>query len=117
VVELPCAADCCPCVENLRTVLPSTVGIRDGAVQLVSTLGSARLGGGGGVAQECSKGTYVRSLVFDIGRALGTAAHMTALRRERIGQYDIKDAWEVEPLADLIHAQRQGFVEAQEGTA
>jgi hypothetical protein len=33
VVELPFAADCCPCVEKLRTVLPLTVGIRDGVVQ------------------------------------------------------------------------------------
>ena len=41
VVELPWAADSCPCVEKLRTVLPFTVGIRDGVVQLVSTLGSA----------------------------------------------------------------------------
>jgi hypothetical protein len=41
VVELPWAADCCPCVEKLRTVLPFTVDIRDGAVHLVSTLGSA----------------------------------------------------------------------------
>jgi hypothetical protein len=40
VVELPFAVDCCPC-EKLRTVLPFTVGIRDSAVQLVSTLGSA----------------------------------------------------------------------------
>jgi hypothetical protein len=31
----------CPCVEKLRTVLPLTVGIRDGVVQLVSILGSA----------------------------------------------------------------------------
>jgi hypothetical protein len=37
VAELPFAADCCPCVEKLRTVLPPTVGIRDGAVQLVLT--------------------------------------------------------------------------------
>jgi hypothetical protein len=41
VVELPFAADWCPCVEKLRTVLPITVGIREGVVQLVSTLGSA----------------------------------------------------------------------------
>ena len=41
VVELPFAAGCCPCVEKLRAVLPLTVGIRDGAVQMVSTLGSA----------------------------------------------------------------------------
>jgi hypothetical protein len=40
VVELPFAAGCCPCVERLRTVLPVTVGTRDGAVQLVSTFGS-----------------------------------------------------------------------------
>jgi hypothetical protein len=40
VDELPFAADWCPCVEKLRTVLPFTVGIRDSAVQLVSTLGS-----------------------------------------------------------------------------
>jgi hypothetical protein len=32
VVELPFAADCCPCVEKLRTVLLVTVGIRDGVV-------------------------------------------------------------------------------------
>ena len=38
--ELPFAADCCPCVRKLRTVLPLTVGIRDGVVRLVSTLGS-----------------------------------------------------------------------------
>jgi hypothetical protein len=38
VVELPWAADCCPCVEKLRAVLPLTVvGIRDSAVQLVLT--------------------------------------------------------------------------------
>jgi hypothetical protein len=40
MVELPWAADGCPWVGKLRTVLPLTVGIRDGAVQLVSTLGS-----------------------------------------------------------------------------
>jgi hypothetical protein len=37
VVELPWAADSCPWVEKLRTVLPLTVGLRDGAVQLVLT--------------------------------------------------------------------------------
>jgi hypothetical protein len=35
VVELPWDADCCPCVEELRTVVPLTVGFRDGAVHLV----------------------------------------------------------------------------------
>jgi hypothetical protein len=49
VDELPWAEDCCPCV--VEATLPFTVGIRDGVVQLVSTLGSvvisarAELGG------------------------------------------------------------------------
>jgi hypothetical protein len=37
VVELPWAADSCPCVEKLRTVFPFGVGIRDSVVQLVLT--------------------------------------------------------------------------------
>jgi hypothetical protein len=43
-VELPFAAGCCPCVGKLRTVLPLTAGIRDGAVQLVLTHQRGRSG-------------------------------------------------------------------------
>lgn len=35
----------------------------------------------------CSKGTYIRALARDIGEALGSGAHLTALRRTRVGQY------------------------------
>jgi len=41
----------------------------------------------------CSKGTYVRSLVNDIGMRLGCGACLTALRRTRIGPYGVDDAW------------------------
>jgi len=41
---------------------------------------------------DVSSGTYIRSLVEDIGRELGTGAYMTALRRTRVGEYDLKDA-------------------------
>ncbi len=41
----------------------------------------------------CSKGTYIRSLVRDVGNKLGTGAVMTALRRERIGRYDVSGAY------------------------
>jgi len=68
-------------------------------------------------AQECSKGTYIRSLVYDIGRVLATCAHMTARRRERSGEHRIADAWEVEALAALIYAQRRQFIEVQEAKA
>ena len=49
VVRLPFAAECCPCVDKLRTVLPFAVGIRDGVVHSVSTLGSAVISHGLGV--------------------------------------------------------------------
>jgi tRNA pseudouridine55 synthase len=41
---------------------------------------------------RCSKGTYVRSLAFDLGRALGVGAHVTALRRTRSGPFGLADA-------------------------
>lgn len=36
---------------------------------------------------SCSKGTYIRSLAFDFGKSLGSGAHLTALRRTRIGDH------------------------------
>lgn len=38
---------------------------------------------------KCSKGTYIRSLAFDFGKALGSGAHLTALRRTKIGDYSV----------------------------
>ena len=46
----------------------------------------------------CSSGTYVRSIARDLGRALGSAAHLAALRRLAIGALDIADAIGIEPL-------------------
>ncbi|MGB3617018.1 MAG: tRNA pseudouridine(55) synthase TruB [Catalinimonas sp.] len=40
----------------------------------------------------CSKGTYIRSLAHDLGEVLGVGAHLTALRRTRIGEFDVADA-------------------------
>ncbi|MEZ0485314.1 tRNA pseudouridine(55) synthase TruB [Fibrella aquatica] len=44
----------------------------------------------------CSKGTYVRSLVRDLGLLLNNGAYMSVLRRTRIGDFDVKDAHTVE---------------------
>ena len=41
---------------------------------------------------DVSSGTYIRTLAEDIGKALGTGAYLTALRRTKIGDYDVKDA-------------------------
>jgi len=43
----------------------------------------------------CSKGTYIRSLVRDVGLALNNGAYMTALRRTRIGNYTIQEAYDL----------------------
>lgn len=52
----------------------------------------------------CSKGTYVRSLARDIGAELGVGAHLTALRRMRIGPVHVDDAWSLETLCSGDHA-------------
>lgn len=43
----------------------------------------------------CSKGTYIRSLAFDFGKAMNSGSHLTALRRTKIGDYNIADAIDV----------------------
>lgn len=50
----------------------------------------------------CSKGTYIRALARDIGNALGTGAHLTALRRTRVGDFSITDCMSVDEAAAMI---------------
>lgn len=57
------------------------------------------------VVVECSSGTYVRALARDLGAALGTAGHLTALRRTRVGPFAVDAARTVTELADEIAAQ------------
>ncbi len=40
----------------------------------------------------CSKGTYIRSLAYDFGKALNSGGHLSALRRTKIGDYNVNDA-------------------------
>lgn len=47
---------------------------------------------------DCSKGTYVRSLAHDLGKKLGTCAHLTSLRRLRSGQFDIQNAYTLDTV-------------------
>ncbi len=54
----------------------------------------------------CSKGTYIRALARDIGEALGSGAHLTSLRRTRVGDVKIDDCSQIEDLLQqLDHAQ------------
>jgi len=40
----------------------------------------------------CSKGTYIRSLAYDFGKAMNSGSHLTALRRTKIGEYHVNNA-------------------------
>lgn len=51
---------------------------------------------------HCSKGTYIRSIAHDYGKALGSGAHLSALRRTFIGEYGVKDAWSIEKFKDCL---------------
>lgn len=47
---------------------------------------------------SCSKGTYIRSLVNDIGAKLGVGAYLKELRRTKIGEYNVKNAIKLEDI-------------------
>lgn len=49
----------------------------------------------------CEKGTYIRSLARDFGETLGSSAYLDSLIRTRIGNYELKDAMNVEDLISL----------------
>ena len=51
---------------------------------------------------ECSKGTYIRALARDIGESLGSGAHLTALRRTRVGDFSAERTLSMEQAAALI---------------
>ena len=52
------------------------------------------------VRVTCTSGTYVRALARDLGAALGVGGHLTALRRTRVGPFDLAQARTLEQLAD-----------------
>lgn len=50
----------------------------------------------------CSKGTYIRSLAHDFGKALNSGAHLTALRRTKIGNFSVEEGMSVETFEKLL---------------
>ena len=54
---------------------------------------------------ECSKGTYIRSLVNDIGKSLDSGAHLVSLRREKIGDFSIKDSISVDYFENNLNSE------------
>jgi len=51
---------------------------------------------------RCSKGTYIRSLAFDFGKALNSGAHLSALRRTQIGNFSVEKAISIDQFISLL---------------
>jgi tRNA pseudouridine55 synthase len=50
----------------------------------------------------CSKGTYIRALARDFGKALNSGAYLSALCRTRVGPYHLRDAYELDSLKEVL---------------
>ena len=59
----------------------------------------------------CSKGTYIRALARDIGLALESGAHLTALRRTRIGDYKVEDCHTLDTFQQWLETQPKETVQ------
>jgi tRNA pseudouridine55 synthase len=51
---------------------------------------------------QCSKGTYIRSLANDFGLALGSGGYLLSLRRTKIGEYNVSDAYSIDEMINFI---------------
>ncbi|MEZ5009998.1 MAG: tRNA pseudouridine(55) synthase TruB [Chitinophagales bacterium] len=56
---------------------------------------------------HCSKGTYIRSLAYDFGKRLDNGGYLKALRRTKIGEYSLDNAWNLEELIEHIGQQKE----------
>lgn len=54
---------------------------------------------------QCSKGTYIRSLAHDLGRELGVGSYLTGLVRTKVGDFELKDAIELDDLIKELRAE------------
>lgn len=60
---------------------------------------------------KCSKGTYIRSIAHDFGKALNNGAHLSSLRRTMSGEFHVDNAWNLEDLIQEIRAQKAEVIQ------
>ncbi|MAU41495.1 MAG: tRNA pseudouridine(55) synthase TruB [Kordiimonas sp.] len=53
---------------------------------------------------DCGKGTYVRAIARDLGRALGSCGYVSELRRTRVGPFAERESISLDKLGDLVHS-------------
>jgi tRNA pseudouridine55 synthase len=69
------------------------------------------------VRVTCSAGTYIRSLAYDLGQALGSCAHLSLLRRERVGAFALEDALTLAEIETIAAADQLTAALLPAGTA
>jgi tRNA pseudouridine55 synthase len=75
-----------------------------------------RLGGVAGQPIEvdfsvvCSTGTYIRSLANDFGKLLGVGGYLSALRRTKIGDFNVDNAWQIPHFETAILQEKEAFI-------
>jgi tRNA pseudouridine55 synthase len=76
---------------------------REVSIYSFETLSASRVSGflDVQVKVECSSGTYIRALARDLGTALGVGGHITALRRTKVGHFDVASANSIDELDEL----------------
>lgn len=53
---------------------------------------------------SCSKGTYIRSIAYDLGRVLGTGGYLKSLIRTRVGEFSVNEAWQLDDF--VAHVEK-----------
>lgn len=91
--------------EYARKGLPVTRPMR--SVTVSSLTLEKKLKDGAVFRCRCSKGTYIRQLIADLGRALGTYATMTALERTKVGSFTAKDAIRISSIKAMTCAEAE----------
>ena len=56
---------------------------------------------------SCSKGTYIRSLAHDFGKAVESGAHLSALRRTKIGDFNVENAFTIDTFIETLPEREQ----------
>ena len=55
---------------------------------------------------KCSKGTYIRSIARDFGNRLGCGAYLSKLRRTKIGDFDVNNAYTIDDMVNIIKIEK-----------
>lgn len=62
------------------------------------------------IETKVSKGTYIRSLINDIGERLGSYATMVGLTREKVGEFSLKDSYKLDDIANMVDNNNYSFM-------